>query len=92
MGKGALTATGESFERKTATHGMPLGEAGASFEKSIENLGGNPENPFVIFPEVDDFYKKVLECKKKAAAEKKAEEKKWRTGKSCTWLQNLIIF
>ncbi len=49
MGKGARTASGESFEDNTATHGMPLGEAGASFEKTIENLGGNPENPFVIF-------------------------------------------
>jgi len=78
MGKGAVTASGESFERKTATHGMPLGEAGASFEKSIENLGGNPTDPFRIFPEVEEFYKEVLNNKKKAAAEKKAEEKKWR--------------
>ena len=40
MGKGALDANGNSFERQTSTHGMPLGEAGASFEKTIENLGG----------------------------------------------------
>ena len=33
MGKGAVTADNESYERKCATHGMPLGEAGASFEK-----------------------------------------------------------
>ena len=78
MGKGAMTATGESFERKTATHGMPLGEAGASFEKSIENLGGNPADPFLIFPEVTAFYHEVLENKRKAAAAKKAEEKVWR--------------
>jgi transketolase len=78
MGKGAITASGENFERKTATHGMPLGEAGASFEKTIENLGGNPSDPFKIFPEVDEFYKNILECKKNAASEKKAEEKKWR--------------
>jgi transketolase len=78
MGKGAVTATGESFERKTATHGMPLGEAGASFEKSIENLGGNPADPFKIFPEVADFYRDVLANKKKIAAEKKDEEKIWR--------------
>jgi transketolase len=78
MGKGALTSTGESFERKTATHGMPLGEAGASFEKSIENLGGKPADPFQIFPDVAEFYKEVLENKKKAAAGKKAEEAKWK--------------
>lgn len=58
MGKGAVTPDGSSYENKCATHGMPLGEAGASFEKSIENLGGNPENPFVIFPEVAELYLK----------------------------------
>ncbi|MCB8994463.1 MAG: transketolase [Bacteroidales bacterium] len=78
MGKGALTASGENFERKTATHGMPLGEAGASFEKTIENLGGNPADPFKIFPEVAEFYKEVLKNKSRIAAEKKAEEKAWR--------------
>jgi transketolase len=78
MGKGAVTATGENFERRTATHGMPLGEAGASFEKTIENLGGNPSDPFVVFPEVAEFYKNVLETRKKKAAEKKAVEAEWR--------------
>ncbi len=58
MGKGALTESGEKFERKTSTHGMPLGEAGGSFEKTIENLGGDPENPFVIFDEVKELYEK----------------------------------
>jgi transketolase len=77
MGKGALTATGESYERKCATHGMPLGEAGASFEKSIENLGGNPENPFVIFEDVKAYYEKRKDELVKAAAAKKAEQAKW---------------
>jgi transketolase len=77
MGKGAVDANGTSFERKCATHGMPLGEAGASFEKSIANLGGNPENPFVIFPEVADYYNKVKEQKIKAAAEKKKVVAEW---------------
>jgi len=58
MGKGAVTADGSSFENKCATHGAPLGESGACFEKSIKNLGGNPENPFFIFPEVADLYDK----------------------------------
>jgi transketolase len=80
MGKGALDANGVSYERKCATHGMPLGEAGASFEKSIANLGGNPENPFAIFPEVAEYYTKVREQKIKAAAEKKKGIAEW--GKS----------
>ncbi len=77
MGKGAVAPDGSSYERKTATHGMPLGEAGASFEKSIENLGGNPENPFVIFDDVQALYEKRRAELVKAAAAKKDEQKKW---------------
>jgi len=79
MGKGAVTATGESYERKCATHGMPLGEAGASFEKSIVNLGGNPENPFVIFDDVKELYQTRKAQLVSAAASKKAEQAKWET-------------
>jgi len=77
MGKGAVTESGENYERKCATHGMPLGEAGASFAKSIENLGGNPENPFVIFDDVQEYYAKRKADLIAAATEKKAEQAKW---------------
>jgi transketolase len=77
MGKGAQKADGSSFERNCATHGMPLGESGASFEKSIENLGGNPTDPFVIFPEVADLYEKSKALKIKAAATCKAIQQEW---------------
>lgn len=77
MGKGALTETGDSFERKTSTHGMPLGEAGASFKKSIANLGGDPEDPFKIFPEVAEYYQKVKETLIKYVAEKKTKIGEW---------------
>ena len=77
MGKGALDASGNSFERKTSTHGMPLGEAGASFEKTIENLGGDPQNPFVIFPETAAYYSEIVRKKAEAAKAKKEEEKRW---------------
>ncbi|MDR3219102.1 MAG: transketolase [Dysgonamonadaceae bacterium] len=77
MGKGARKADGESYENKCATHGMPLGEAGASFEKSIENLGGNPENPFQIFPEVKELYTQRANELKQIVAQKKAEQDAW---------------
>jgi len=77
MGKGARKADGESFENKCATHGMPLGEAGASFEKSIENLGGNPENPFQIFPEVAQLYAQRKDELKKIVATKRIEQDAW---------------
>lgn len=77
MGKGALTETGENYERKCATHGMPLGEAGASFAKTIVNLGGDPENPFRIFPDVQEMYAKRKEELIKIIAVKKAAQAKW---------------
>ena len=77
MGKGALTADGSNYERKCATHGMPLGEAGASFEKTIVNLGGNPEKPFVIFDDVQELFNKRKEELAKAAAAKKAAQAEW---------------
>ncbi len=77
MGKGALAEDGSSFERKVSTHGMPLSEAGASFAKSITNLKGDPENPFVIFPEVAEFWEKVLKEKAEQAAESKQKQAKW---------------
>ena len=49
MGKGALQADGSSYERTIKTHGAPLG--GDAYINTIKNLGGDPENPFVIFPE-----------------------------------------
>lgn len=77
MGMGALDESGASFEGKTSTHGMPLSDAGASFEKSIVNLGGNPDDPFVIFPEVQEAYARVLEEKRKQVAEKRAAQAEW---------------
>lgn len=77
MGKGALDPNGGNFERQTSTHGMPLGEAGASFEKTIRNLSGDPENPFVIFPDVAEYYREVLKNKTEAAKAAKENEKKW---------------
>jgi transketolase len=77
MGKGAVKADGSSFERQCSTHGMPLGEAGASFEKTIQNLGGNPADPFVIFPQVADLYAQAKARKTKDAATRKAAQQTW---------------
>ncbi len=56
---------------------MPLSDAGASFEKSIANLGGDPENPFIIFPEVAAYWSEVLKKKIDAAADKKQQQAAW---------------
>ncbi len=77
MGKGALDADGKSFERKVSTHGMPLGEAGASFENSIKNLGGDVNNPFAIFPEVEEYWNEVKKKKAEYAKKKREEQAQW---------------
>ena len=77
MGKGALKADGTSFERQCATHGMPLSEGGASYAESIKNLGGNPENPFVIFEETKALYAKRAEELNVIVTGKYAAKAKW---------------
>ena len=77
MGKGALTEEGESFEREVSTHGMPLGAAGASLARTVEGLGGDPENMFQIFPEVKEHFEKVLQEKSREAGERKASQSEW---------------
>ena len=77
MGKGARKADGSSFENQCATHGMPLGECGASFDESIKNLGGNPAEPFVVFEETKALYAKRAEELKAIVAEKQAEKAIW---------------
>jgi transketolase len=77
MGKGAVKEDGSSYERRCETHGMPLGEAGASFEKTIINLGGDPKNPFVIFEDVQKMFDARKAELTALAAQKKAEQEAW---------------
>ena len=61
-----------------STHGQPLSAAGGSVAKTIENLGGDPENPFTIFADVKQFYSQVLDEKRKAVAKKKSAFERWK--------------
>jgi len=83
MGKGAVDAVGNNYENKVSTHGQPLSAAGADFEATVRNLGGDPADPFVIFPdatalyagrraELQEWYKAQLEIEKKWRAENTA--------------------
>ena len=72
MGKGARRADGSSYEACCATHGSPLG--GDAYVNTIKNLGGDPENPFVIFPEVKELYaKRAAELKNIVAKQYEAK-------------------
>ena len=75
MGKGARRADGSSYEACCATHGAPLG--GDAYINTIKNLGGDPENPFVIFPEVAELYAKRAAELKELVAKQYAIKAEW---------------
>ena len=75
MGKGARKADGSSYEANCATHGAPLG--GDNFVQTMKNLGADPENPFQIFPEVQDMYAKRAAELKEICAQRYAAKAEW---------------
>ena len=75
MGKGALKEDGSSYERNCKTHGAPLG--GDAYKNTVKNLGGDPENPFVIFEDVKELYANRAEELKQIVAARYTEEKAW---------------
>ena len=75
MGKGARKADGSSYERNCKTHGAPLG--GDAYVNTIKNLGGDPENPFVVWPEVSKMYEERKAELRAWAKERHAEEQAW---------------
>ncbi len=77
MGKGAVKEDGASFEKQVSTHGQPLSAAGASFDATIKALGGDAENPFVVFDDVAELYAKAQAKKAEYVAAKKAEQAEW---------------
>ena len=77
MGKGAVKADGTSHERMMNTHGQPLSAAGASIDETIKNLGGNPENPFIVFSDVVEYYNERHAEKAKYVSQQRAIQKEW---------------
>ncbi len=75
MGKGARKADDSSYEANCATHGAPLG--GDAYVNTIKNLGGNPDDPFQIFPEVKELYAKRAAELKEIVAKKYAAKAEW---------------
>lgn len=75
MAKGAVQADGTSYEGDFRTHGAPLG--GDAYINTIKNLGGDVENPFVIYDDVADLYAKRNAELKEIVAKRQAIEKQW---------------
>ena len=87
MGKGCVTADGENFEGKCSTHGCPLSKSGASYEKTIENLGGNAENPWIVWDDVKELYARRNEELRKIVAERKTAQDEWKKQNPEKWAQ-----
>lgn len=77
MGLGCVDAEGGNFEFRCSTHGNPIGKSGASYEKTIENLGGNVEDPWVVFDESKKLYEERRTQLVEIAAERKAKFAQW---------------
>ncbi|MEX2014969.1 MAG: hypothetical protein WD885_03460, partial [Candidatus Saccharimonadales bacterium] len=78
MGKGALTDSGDSFEHQVSMHGQPMSAAGADFEKTVEALGGDVNDPFAVPKEVKELYKDSAARKKSEALQRQKIEADWR--------------
>ncbi len=78
MAKGAVTIEGEPLTKNLeTTHGGPLGFSGASYEKTIELLGGDISRPFTIFPEVKELFKIREEELRDIVAQKNRQKEAW---------------
>ena len=75
MAKGAVQADGTSYEGDFRTHGAPLG--GDAYINTIKNLGGDVENPFVIYDNVAELYAKRNAELKAIVAKRQEIEKQW---------------
>ncbi len=78
MGRGCVTADGKNFEGQCSTHGQPLSKSGASYEKTVENLGGNMDDPWAVFPEVAELYQQRAEELRKIVAQRKERIAEWQ--------------
>ena len=76
MAKGARKEDGTSYERSVKTHGAPLG--GGAYENTVKNLGGDLNDPFVVFDEVKELYAKRNDELREIVKARHAAEDEWR--------------
>ena len=76
MAKGARKEDGSSYERSVKTHGAPLG--GGAYENTVKNLGGDLNDPFVVFDDVKELYAKRNAELREIVKERHAAEEEWR--------------
>ncbi len=77
MARKVVAADDSSLEGHVNTHGQPLSAAGADLDKTIENLGGDPKNPWQIWDDVKKLYDDRREELIKNAKARKSEYAEW---------------
>ena len=76
MAKGARKDDGTSYEHSVKTHGAPLG--GNAYTNTVKNLGGDVENPFVVFDQVKELYANRNAELREIVKGRHTEEAEWR--------------
>ncbi len=77
MGRGCVKADGSKFEGQCSTHGQPLSKSGADYAATVKNLGGDPDNPWVIWSDVADLYRKRDEELRQIVKARRAAHDEW---------------
>lgn len=76
MAKGGKQADGSSYEGSVKTHGAPFGTD--AYINTVKNLGGNPDDPFVVFDDVQKLYDDRKAELRTIVAKRHTEEEAWR--------------
>lgn len=77
MARRVVKTDGTSLEGAVSTHGQPLSKAGADIAATVRNMGGDPENPWVIRPEVAELYAERAERLREIVARRRREFDAW---------------
>lgn len=77
MAHSCVTSEDKSCEGWVSTHGQPLSKAGVDVAKTISALGGNPDEPWEIWKDVEALFKKRREELHRNAMKRQLEMKQW---------------
>lgn len=77
MAQGVLKADGTSLEGAVSTHGQPLSAAGADIDATVRNMGGDPQDPWTIRPEVKKLYEDRASELKEIVSRRRKKFQQW---------------
>ncbi len=77
MGRGCVRADGSNFEGQCSTHGQPLSKSGADYPATVRNLGGDPDQPWEIWPDVKALYQERATRMRAIVSERREAHRRW---------------